>query len=77
MDTNSEPVRVTNWITAAVTAVIGAAIVYLQTNDWRAAALSALAAAAGLVGAGEVARQQVVSPRTLELNTGKKLDQLK
>jgi uncharacterized membrane protein YjjP (DUF1212 family) len=77
MDSQTEPVRLTNWITAVITALIGAAIVYLQTNDWRASALAALAAVSGLVGAGEVARQQVVSPRTLELSTGKTLDQLK
>lgn len=66
MDTESEPIRVTNWITAIVSAVIGGAIMYLQTNDWRLSAITVLTAAGPLVAAAEVARQKVVSPKTLE-----------
>lgn len=76
VSSETEPIRITNWITALILAILGAAIMYIQTSDWKAAALSALTAASGLVGAGEIARQKVVSPQTLELNTGKTVDQL-
>lgn len=77
MDTKNEPIRLTNWITAVVTALIGAVVMYLQTNDWRASAIVALTAVGGLVTAGEVGREKVVSPLTLEQKTGMTLDQLK
>lgn len=77
MDTESEPIRITNWITAVIGAFVGGAIMYLQTNDWRAAAIAVLTAAGPLVAAAEVARQKVVSPKTLEDKLNVTVAQLK
>jgi uncharacterized membrane protein YjjP (DUF1212 family) len=77
MDTEKEPVRVTNYVTAVAAAVIGGVIMYLQTNDWRASVIAVLTAVIPLVSAAEVARTKVASPRTLETKLGVKLESLK
>lgn len=73
---NAEPIRLTNLVTGVIMAGIAAVIMYLQTSDWKAAAISALTAVSGLVAASEVGRQKVVSPETLMRETGKTVSQL-
>lgn len=76
LNAETEPIRVTSIVTGIVTAVIGAAVMYLQTSDWKSAAITALLAVGGIVTTAEAARGKVVSPATLERNTGKTIDQL-
>lgn len=76
LNSESEPIRLTSFVTGLITAVIGALIMYLQTNDWKAAAITALVAISGILGTAEAARGKVVSPASLERNTGKTIDQM-
>lgn len=72
----NEPIRLTGIVTGVISAAIGGIVLYLQTNDWKASLATALIAVGGVVATVEASRKKVVSPATLERNTGQTIDQL-
>ena len=75
-NSETEPLRLTSLVTSAIAAVIGGLVMYLQTSDWKAAAITVLLTVGGIVTTAESARGKVVSPATLERNTGKTIEDL-
>ena len=73
----NEPVRKATWITGAIVIVFQtAALILMNTDNWKSALAAGLITASGFVATGEIARAKVLGPETTVAETGKTVKEI-